>query len=67
MTKVKTVDFLMVYTGRLRAKRRLKDIKLVLERFGSKARLCLVGKGPEQDKLKEYFEGTNTVFTMPFS
>mmetsp|Transcript_6947 Transcript_6947/g.9375 ORF Transcript_6947/g.9375 Transcript_6947/m.9375 type:complete len:481 (-) Transcript_6947:79-1521(-) len=55
-------DFLMVYVGRLGAEKRLKDIRAVLERMPN-ARLCLVGKGPQMDELKEYFKGTNTVFT----
>jgi len=67
MTNGNPEDFLMVYVGRLGAEKRLKDIKPVLERLGPKARLCIVGKGPQQDELKEYFEGTNTVFTGQLS
>ena len=58
-------DFLMVYVGRLGAEKRLKDIKPVLEKLlsadnnnntmGAAARLCIVGKGPQEDELKEYF------------
>jgi len=55
-------DFLMVYVGRLGAEKRLKDIRPILERMPN-ARLCIVGKGPQEDELKEYFKGTKTVFT----
>lgn len=55
-------DLLMVYVGRLGAEKRLKDIKPILEKL-PKARLCIVGKGPQEEELKEYFAGTNTVFT----
>lgn len=48
-------DFLMVYVGRLGAEKRLKDIKPVLEKLGDGARLCIVGKGPQEEELKEYF------------
>eukprot|EP00956_Cyclotella_meneghiniana_P019905 scaffold34580_cov61-Cyclotella_meneghiniana.AAC.2 len=55
-------ELLLVYVGRLGAEKRLKDIKPMLERLPN-ARLCIVGKGPQEEELKEYFEGTNTVFT----
>eukprot|EP00804_Cyclotella_cryptica_P023168 CCRYP_000371-RA/>CCRYP_000371-RA protein AED:0.05 eAED:0.05 QI:348/1/1/1/1/1/3/259/490 len=55
-------ELLMVYVGRLGAEKRLKDIKPILEKLPN-ARLCIVGKGPQEDELKEYFKGTNTVFT----
>ena len=55
-------ELLLVYVGRLGAEKRLKDIKPVLEQLPD-ARLCIVGKGPQEEELKEYFEGTNTVFT----
>ena len=60
-------DFLMVYVGRLGAEKRLKDIKPILEKLGSGARLCIVGTGPQEEELKEYFRGTNTVFTGQLS
>ncbi|KAL9182457.1 hypothetical protein ACHAXT_013109 [Thalassiosira profunda] len=59
-------DFLMVYVGRLGAEKRLKDIKPVLEKLPN-ARLCIVGTGPQEDELQEYFKGTNTVFTGQLS
>jgi sulfoquinovosyltransferase len=59
-------DFLMVYVGRLGAEKRLKDIRPVLEKLPN-ARLCIVGTGPQEDELKEYFKGTNTVFTGQLS
>ena len=55
-------ELLMVYVGRLGAEKRLKDIKPILEKLPN-ARLCIVGKGPQEEELKEYFKGTNTVFT----
>lgn len=60
-------DFLMVYVGRLGAEKRLKDIKAMLEKMPSNTRLCIVGKGPQQDELHEWFKGTNTVFTGQLS
>jgi len=63
MTDGNPDKFLMVYVGRLGGEKRLKDIKPVLERLGDKARLCFVGTGPYEEELKEYFKGTDTVFT----
>jgi len=62
MTEGNPDDFLMVYVGRLGAEKRLKDLKAVLERMPN-ARLCIVGKGPQQEELKGFFRGTNTHFT----
>lgn len=62
MTDGNPDDFLMVYVGRLGAEKRLKDIKPMLEKMQN-ARLCIVGKGPQEAELKEYFKGTKTVFT----
>ncbi|EEC43145.1 glycosyl transferase, group 1 [Phaeodactylum tricornutum CCAP 1055/1] len=62
MTRGNADDFLMVYVGRLGAEKRLKDIKPMLERMPN-ARLCIVGKGPQEEELHDYFKGTNTVFT----
>ena len=67
MTDGNPSDFLMVYVGRLGAEKRLKDIKPVLEQLGSKARLCIVGTGPQEEELKKHFAGTNTVFTGQLS
>ena len=66
MTDGNNDDFLMVYVGRLGAEKRLKDIKPVLEQIPN-SRLCIVGTGPQEDELKEYFKGTNTVFTGQLS
>jgi len=55
-------DFLMVHVGRLGAEKRIKDLKAVLDRMNN-ARLCIVGKGPQEDELHKYFEGTKTYFT----
>jgi sulfoquinovosyltransferase len=62
MTDGNENDFLMLYVGRLASEKRLKDIKAILERMPN-ARLCLVGHGPQEEQLKEYFKGTKTVFT----
>ena len=59
-------DFLMVYVGRLGAEKRLKDLRRVLEKMPG-SRLCIVGKGPQEDELKQYFQETNTVFTGQIS
>lgn len=59
-------DFLMVYVGRLGAEKRLKDIKAILEKMPN-ARLCVVGKGPQEEELHEWFKGTPTVFTGQLS
>lgn len=62
MTDGNPDDFLMVYVGRLGTEKRLKDLRPVLEKLPN-ARLCIVGKGPQDGELKKHFEGTNTVFT----
>jgi sulfoquinovosyltransferase len=62
MTEGHENDFLMLYVGRLANEKRLKDIRAILERMPN-ARLCLVGHGPQEAELKEYFKGTRTVFT----
>jgi len=66
MTECNPDDFLMVYVGRLGAEKRLKDIKPILEQLPN-ARLCIVGTGPQEAELKEYFKGTKTVFTGQLS
>eukprot|EP00534_Pseudo-nitzschia_fraudulenta_P004724 CAMPEP_0201132472 /NCGR_PEP_ID=MMETSP0850-20130426/45882_1 /ASSEMBLY_ACC=CAM_ASM_000622 /TAXON_ID=183588 /ORGANISM="Pseudo-nitzschia fraudulenta, Strain WWA7" /LENGTH=230 /DNA_ID=CAMNT_0047402819 /DNA_START=599 /DNA_END=1291 /DNA_ORIENTATION=+ len=71
-------DFLLVYIGRLGKEKRLKDLRNILEemerrRIDNKnmndnsadvprARLCIVGSGPEDEELRTYFKGTPTVF-----
>jgi len=55
-------DFLMVCVGRIGSEKRLKDIRPMLEKLGKGVRLCFVGGGPQEEELKEYFKGTNTVF-----
>jgi sulfoquinovosyltransferase len=54
-------DLLLVYVGRLGAEKRLKDLKGVLERTPN-ARLAIVGTGPQESELKEYFKDTKTTF-----
>jgi len=55
-------DPLMVYVGRLGAEKKLKALRDVLDRIPN-LRLAIVGKGPQEEELKDYFKGTNTVFT----
>ncbi|GAB5371783.1 hypothetical protein AAMO2058_001609500 [Amorphochlora amoebiformis] len=55
-------DPLMIYVGRLGAEKKLKALKDVLDAIPN-LRLAIVGKGPQEDELKEYFKGTKTVFT----
>lgn len=57
--------FLLVYIGRLGAEKRLKDLKPIIEKLGpSGARLCIVGQGPQEYELREYFaDNEYTVFT----
>jgi len=66
MTNGHPHDFCMVYVGRLGAEKRLKDIRNVLDRMPN-ARLCIVGKGPQEKELHDYFKDTNTVFTGQLS
>jgi len=66
MTQNNPDDFLMVYVGRLGTEKRLKDLKPVLEAMPN-ARLCIVGKGPQEQELIDYFKGTNTYFTGQLS
>ena len=69
MTDGNPDDFLMVYVGRLGAEKRLKDIKDIMARMKStNARLCIVGKGPQEPELRKHFaDGGNTVFTGQLS
>ena len=62
MTDGHPSDFLVVYVGRLGSEKRLKDLRAVLEQIPN-ARLCIVGHGPQENELREYFAGTRTVFT----
>ena len=63
-TNMKDDTFLIVYIGRLGAEKRLKDLKPIIDKLGPHgAHLCIVGQGPQEAELKEYFTGTNTIFT----
>lgn len=46
--------FLVVYIGRLASEKRLQQLRDILERL-PKARLCLVGTGPQHEDLEKYF------------
>jgi sulfoquinovosyltransferase len=61
MTDGHPQDFLITYIGRLAEEKRLTILRGVLERIPG-ARLCLVGTGPYEVHLREYFQDTNTVF-----
>lgn len=63
MTQGHPNDFLMVYVGRLGAEKRLMDIKAMLAKMPKNTRLCIVGKGPQENELKRFFRGTKTFFT----
>lgn len=53
---------LIVYIGRLGAEKKLKVLRGILDRLPN-VRLAIVGTGPAEEDLKEYFAGTKTVFT----
>ena len=62
---------LLVYIGRLAKEKRLRDLKAILEQLqqqcqhnnnSTRSHLCLIGSGPEEDALREYFQGTDTTF-----
>lgn len=55
-------QLLIVYIGRLASEKRLRDLKGILDLL-PEACLCLVGGGPQEAELKEFFHGTRTVFT----
>lgn len=53
---------LLLHVGRLGAEKNIKLLRDVLERMPH-ARLAVVGSGPAEEDLREYFKGTPTVFT----
>ena len=53
---------LLLYVGRLGAEKRLDRLKYVLESIPG-TRLALVGKGPDEARLKELFKDSPVVFT----
>lgn len=57
-------DFLLVHIGRLGKEKRVADLKGILEELNktNSTRLCIVGSGPEEIELREFFVGTPTVF-----
>jgi sulfoquinovosyltransferase len=62
MTAGNSNDFLMVYIGRLGQEKRLIELRDILERMPNNTRLCIVGTGPQEGHLREYFANTKTVF-----
>jgi len=61
MTGGRPDRFLLVYIGRLAEEKRLVVLKGVLQRIPD-AILCFIGAGPYGDKLRKFFEGTDTIF-----
>lgn len=53
---------LLIYAGALTSQKHIELLKPVIE-ANSDCRLAIVGAGPESGWLKDYFEGTATVFT----
>ena len=60
-TNNNALDFLIVSIGRLGSEKRLKDLRDILKGVPG-GRLCIVGTGPQEPELREYFQGTPTVF-----
>ena len=60
-------DFLLAYIGRLGAEKRLSEIKQMMDRLPDDVRLCVVGKGPEESRLRALFDERRTVFTGQLS
>jgi sulfoquinovosyltransferase len=62
MTNGNPQDFLMVYIGRLGQEKRLIELRDILQNMPDNTRLCIVGTGPQEGYLREYFANTRTVF-----
>jgi sulfoquinovosyltransferase len=60
MTNGHANDFLLLYVGRLGTEKRLKDLRAVLEQLPPNVRLCLVGTGPHEAELIEWFADATT-------
>ena len=52
---------LLLYVGRLSIEKNIKRLRRVLEAF-PEVRLALVGGGPHEKQMREYFEGKNAFF-----
>jgi sulfoquinovosyltransferase len=65
MTNDNPDAFLVVYVGRLGGEKRLRELRDVLTQIPTNGtRLCLVGHGPQDEELRDYFrDNTPTVFT----
>jgi sulfoquinovosyltransferase len=55
-------DPLLLYVGRLGAEKKVHRLRKVLE-ANPTARLVIVGKGPAEEEIKEYFKGYRAHFT----
>jgi len=57
---------LLLYVGRLGVEKCLRDLKGVLD-ANPAYRLALVGKGPDEEELKDFFKDNHVVFTGQLS
>jgi sulfoquinovosyltransferase len=55
MTDGNPNDFLILYVGRIGKEKRLKELRDILDGMESNVRLCIVGHGPYERELREYF------------
>ena len=65
MTDGKSKSLLLVYVGRLAKEKRLMYLKPILGKLQDRSipvHLCIVGEGPEEERLKRHFQGTPTTF-----
>eukprot|EP00977_Amphora_coffeiformis_P009605 scaffold2215_cov162-Amphora_coffeaeformis.AAC.3 len=46
---------ILLYVGRLAVEKRLGDLRAIMDRLPSHYRLALVGKGPQEEELRELF------------
>lgn len=53
---------LLLYAGKLTSDKHIELLKPIIEK-NPDCRLAIVGAGPESAWLRDYFEGTNTIFT----
>lgn len=52
---------LLIYVGRLGLEKKLTRLRTVLNQIPN-ARLAIVGKGPEENNLKEYYKDSRVYF-----
>jgi sulfoquinovosyltransferase len=54
--------FLILYVGRLAAEKRVLDLKFILDELPEDTRLCLVGAGPQEEKLRNVLSDSRAYF-----